>query len=464
MKHQSGHSNHYQMNILKYQYESKQIDLQSCGFKEDVIHQLQLLMTPYALQKQTTEQKHLFVENLITQITFIQKDKQVPFARFLSVTLTELCQVDFRIELLLVTNPRFSELFDFLNKHMNQQDQIQRLIFFFFVSIVSRNLKPDQMKYNQIQQIFVDLFQSLNEQIDSEAMETQYFSIQILNKFLCNEFFMVRLFSSSLTFEVFEAFMDEKNKEFDVKPLAKIIKLFQHASEQFHPPIVYQITLMMWILSFNSQINAHLNQQSITPILIRALSQKNIQQNAKLVNAICQLLNNLQKNEKCLQYIVASGSQRLLQQLTTISWPADSLIEQLLNTILNNIQTQIQQTSTIQKYKIELQNSILEFTPLHSNVAFWKANSAQLTNDQGVLLRKLCEIGREALENDDKMTLKVVLNDFGMFVTHYSQGREWVERIPQMLKVAMDALRVEDEELQAQAIQTVSKLLLNKVI
>ena len=106
----------------------------------------------------------------------------------------------------------------------------------------------------------------------------------------------------------------------------------------------------------------------------------------------------------------------------------------------------------------------MEFTPLHANPAFWKANASQLTNDQAVLIRKLCQIGKEALENDDKQTLNVVLNDFGMFVTHHPQGRDWVERIPEMLKVAMDALRVEDEDLQAQAIQTVSKLLLNKIV
>lgn len=64
-------------------------------------------------------------------------------------------------------------------------------------------------------------------------------------------------------------------------------------------------------------------------------------------------------------------------------------------------------------------------------------------------MRKLIAIGQEALEKDDRHTLTVVLNDFGMFVQYHPQGRDWVEKLPGMLSISMSCLKVEDEQLQA---------------
>ena len=79
----------------------------------------------------------------------------------------------------------------------------------------------------------------------------------------------------------------------------------------------------------------------------------------------------------------------------------------------------VQETSTIDRYKLELEGSVLEMTPIHKNATFFKQNAQQLVANDAFLLRRLVKICEQAIENEDYQTIKVVLNDYEMFMQNY---------------------------------------------
>ena len=103
-------------------------------------------------------------------------------------------------------------------------------------------------------------------------------------------------------------------------------------------------------------------------------------------------------------------------------------------------------------------------TPIHKNATFFKQNAQQLIANDGFLLRRLVKICEHAIENEDYQTIKVVLNDYEMFMQNYPLARDYVDRIDGMLKTAMNCLKIEDVDVQALAVRTVSRLLLNRVV
>lgn len=96
---------------------------------------------------------------------------------------------------------------------------------------------------------------------------------------------------------------------------------------------------------------------------------------------------------------------------------------------------------------MELEQTTMEMTPLHTNVPFWKANVGMMVSDNAWVLKRLVEIGQAAHERDDNDTIRVVLNDLGMFVQYHPQGRKWVEQLPEMLRFSMKCLQVNSDDV-----------------
>ncbi|CAL5979767.1 Vacuolar_ATP synthase subunit H [Hexamita inflata] len=446
------------MEFLEYQLKARSYELRFSQLNNEVIKVLQQLDEPAVFAKQPQQTKDQLIQTIQTSLDFCRNKE---FAQLMCIKLTEICVVDHRFDITLTSSECFPQIFDQLRLVL-VKEEMSKLLLLQFLAITCRRLQMNQPKFDMILNLAQNLFSEILTAPPKDQVTTQTVMLQIVNRFLRNEQLIVGMFST-----VTEQSVDKFYRnvlDLSSKPVEKIVKLFQNALQNFTPSILYNVLITCWLFSFQPKLQQMMLDQGIVSILLRAISQKNFQQNSKLIRASCLILNNLKTNAKAITQIVALNGQRLIQQLTTLSWPQDSQIEPTLHEVLKCTTTQIQETSTIQKYKTELEGTVLEMTPLHSNPAFFKANANLLTADQAVIMLKLIKIGEVALENDDRATFKVVLNDFGMFVQNHPQGREWVERLPGMLKVAMGGLKIEDEELQALAIQTVSKLLLNKVV
>lgn len=133
----------------------------------------------------------------------------------------------------------------------------------------------------------------------------------------------------------------------------------------------------------------------------------------------------------------------------------------------------------MERYEKELRSGLLNWGLLHTD-KFWKDNFMAFENKEFELIRWVAmsewfvglDCGRHSgmcirrllidlLESDDSKTVAVALYDLGDFVRFYPNGKHIAKRLGAK-KVAMKLMTHENPEVQKQALQCISKMMVNK--
>lgn len=130
----------------------------------------------------------------------------------------------------------------------------------------------------------------------------------------------------------------------------------------------------------------------------------------------------------------------------------------------------------MERYEKELRTGHLNWGLLHTD-KFWKEHFMAFENKEFELIRYpsrwndtdtidtnhvcYCSLLIDLLESDDIKTVSVALFDLGEFVRFYPNGKHIVKRLGAK-KVAMKLMTHENPEVQKQALQCISKMMVNK--
>jgi V-type H+-transporting ATPase subunit H len=129
-------------------------------------------------------------------------------------------------------------------------------------------------------------------------------------------------------------------------------------------------------------------------------------------------------------------------------------IENLL-TVLENVSAH---TTSWSEYRGELDSGVLDWSPCHTNVKFWKENLKKIEEGNYVALKI---IGQLLLTSTNELTLAVACNDLGEMVRYHPQGHMLLT-LPFMTGVkerAMTLMASSNPDVAKQALSCVKKML-----
>ncbi|KAH0576621.1 Vacuolar ATP synthase subunit H [Spironucleus salmonicida] len=231
----------------------------------------------------------------------------------------------------------------------------------------------------------------------------------------------------------------------------------ENLRKPFTANFTYASIILLWVLAKQSDtISNYFINNGCVGLLCRMLKSHDVQISSKVVRSILLGLKTLNSN-RGVEQMIASELQIVLRQLQQMSWPEG--IEGPLKELYDEISGRIKDISTIENYRSQIEAGVMELTPLHHSILFWKQNCQTFTADGGNLLKQLAQVGSAAIKNQDNTTIKVVLNDIGQFAVNHPTGREFLQKVPMILQFSMQCMQILDEEIQSMAISTVAKML-----
>eukprot|EP01025_Chloroclados_australasicus_P033530 TRINITY_DN3423_c0_g1_i1.p2 TRINITY_DN3423_c0_g1~~TRINITY_DN3423_c0_g1_i1.p2 ORF type:complete len:201 (+),score=18.36 TRINITY_DN3423_c0_g1_i1:1-603(+) len=148
---------------------------------------------------------------------------------------------------------------------------------------------------------------------------------------------------------------------------------------------------------------------------------------------------------------------RLVKIRSAQSW-ADEDIPGLLEGLDDSLASCVQELSKFEKYRQEVLSGSLEWTPMHTNVAFWQEHLSVLEEKDFQLIRCLIRL----LENSrDTKVLAIACSDLGMFAEAHPHGRFIINDLDGKSKV-MAQMNNPDSDVQKHALLCVQRLMLGR--
>ena len=156
----------------------------------------------------------------------------------------------------------------------------------------------------------------------------------------------------------------------------------------------------------------------------------------------------------------SSGMLKTFHALRKKNWE-DGDITDALATLEQAVLNKIESMTTFAEYRNEVQNGNLEWSPIHTNVKFWKDNVKHFEENEFEILATL----RGILFKDDADTsVAVACHDIGEILQHHPQGRKLLG-IPALAGVKERMLELMSHsaaEVRHHALVAIQKVLVQK--
>ncbi|TMW64385.1 hypothetical protein Poli38472_013007 [Pythium oligandrum] len=238
-------------------------------------------------------------------------------------------------------------------------------------------------------------------------------------------------------------------KQGGVTPVVELLK-----NSQSRAQLSYELTFILWTLSFSEEAM----DKFVTANALDALIQQVVAApREKVVRVALETLQNLlgKLSGHFNERMIDGGLLKTLNNLRERKW-TDEDITKAIQAIRDVLIREYKELNTMERYEKELRTGHLNWGLLHTD-KFWKENFMAFENKEFDLIRLLIDL----LESDDPKTVSVALFDLGEFVRFYPNGKHIVKRLGAK-KVAMKLMTHENPEVQKQALQCISKMMVNK--
>ena len=223
--------------------------------------------------------------------------------------------------------------------------------------------------------------------------------------------------------------------------------------------MLYETGLCVWLLSFLPSACEQLKSSGALGPLVEIARTA---QKEKVVRVIVLALQNLlicdQNNGTTYGTELSElGLSKVVASLKLGAWKDEELLEGLdfLEEKLGEVRSSF---TTFDRYKREVLSGSLSWTPIHTDVSFWKECVSKFEDKDWQIVRVLLKILES---NKEAMTLSVACHDIGRFVDHHENGRFIVQKL-QGKELVMKLMAHPDLEVQKQALLCVQKLMLSK--
>eukprot|EP00644_Phytophthora_capsici_P010322 jgi/Phyca11/573119/estExt2_Genewise1.C_PHYCAscaffold_510194 len=225
-------------------------------------------------------------------------------------------------------------------------------------------------------------------------------------------------------------------------------------SSQNRAQLAYELTFILWTLAFcDEAMEKFVAAKALDAIVQQVAAAPREKVVRVALEALQNLLGKLSGffNER----MIDSGLLKTLNNMRERKW-ADEDIVKGIQAVRDVLIREYKELNTMERYEKELRTGTLNWGLLHTD-KFWKDNFMTFENKEFELIRLLIEL----LESDDPKTVSVALFDLGEFVRFYPNGKHIAKRLGAK-KVAMKLMTHENAEVQKQALQCISKMMVNK--
>ncbi|KAF1318525.1 V-type proton atpase subunit h, partial [Globisporangium splendens] len=238
-------------------------------------------------------------------------------------------------------------------------------------------------------------------------------------------------------------------KQGGVAPVAELLKSSQNRAQ-----LAYELTFILWTLSFSDEA---IEKFATTGVLGLLIQQVSAAPREKVVRVALETLQNLlgKLSGYFNERMIDGGLLKILNNMRERKWTDDDITKSI-QSIRDVLIREYKELNTMERYEKELRTGNLNWGLLHTD-KFWKENFMAFENKEFELIRLLIDL----LEADDPKTVAVALFDLGEFVRFYPNGKHIVKRLGAK-KVAMKLMTHENPEVQKQALQCISKMMVNK--
>ncbi|KAL3671219.1 hypothetical protein V7S43_003151 [Phytophthora oleae] len=225
-------------------------------------------------------------------------------------------------------------------------------------------------------------------------------------------------------------------------------------SSQNRAQLAYELTFILWTLAFcDEAMEKFVAAKALDAIVQQVAAAPREKVVRVALEALQNLLGKLSGffNER----MIDSGLLKTLNNMRERKW-ADEDIVKGIQAVRDVLIREYKELNTMERYEKELRTGTLNWGLLHTD-KFWKDNFMTFENKEFELIRLLIDL----LESDDPKTVSVALFDLGEFVRFYPNGKHIAKRLGAK-KVAMKLMTHENAEVQKQALQCISKMMVNK--
>ncbi|KAI8074348.1 ATPase V1 complex subunit H [Gilbertella persicaria] len=219
------------------------------------------------------------------------------------------------------------------------------------------------------------------------------------------------------------------------------------------PQIQYQIIFCLWLLTFEPEIAANINEKyDIIPLLVE-IAKSAIKE--KVIRVSVATLRNLVEKAPA-QNLAAMLVTKLLpftENLSTRKWSDTDILDDI-NFIKERLQENFQSLTTFEQYASEVETGKLEWSPPHKSEVFWKENAQKLEDNNYQLLKALARL---LSTSSNPLVLAIAASDIGYYVKHATKtGRNMLQEIGAKQRI-MELMTHEDQEVRYQALLAVQK-------
>lgn len=249
--------------------------------------------------------------------------------------------------------------------------------------------------------------------------------------------------------------------------------------------LTYEALLCVWILSFDPVSLVDLHRAKLIPIvhkmLQRAVKEKCIRVGAMVLSnfvAAQQKYVALAKGSDWVQAdfsqlgainggrgpsffadMIGAGVLKTLWQLGRKKF-GDEDITEAVQALAQVLESSVDDLTSFSEYRAEVESGVLEWSPVHTSVKFWKENHKQFEANQYEVLRTLAAL----LGSSNDLTTAVACYDIGELVRHHPSGRLLLS-LPQLSSVKTTVMRLmshPNPEVSRNALVAVQKMLVQK--
>ncbi|KAG7401534.1 V-type proton ATPase subunit H [Phytophthora boehmeriae] len=234
--------------------------------------------------------------------------------------------------------------------------------------------------------------------------------------------------------------------------VAPVVELLENS--QNRAQLAYELTFILWTLAFCEEaMEKFVAAKALDAIVLQVAAAPREKVVRVALEALQNLLGKLSGffNER----MIDSGLLKTLNNMRERKW-ADEDIVKGIQAIHDVLIREYKELNTMERYEKELRTGTLNWGLLHTD-KFWKDNFMTFESKDFELIRLLIDL----LDSDDPKTVSVALFDLGEFVRFYPNGKHIAKRLGAK-KVAMKLMTHESADVQKQALQCISKMMVNK--
>lgn len=272
-----------------------------------------------------------------------------------------------------------------------------------------------------------------------------------------------------------------------VAAIPRLLTLALAADPATTVQVTYEILLAARLLSFDYDCMAELHQHKIIPTAHRALQmatkEKVVRMSIYVLKNFIRAQNTYVTAHKGQEFVgtailalarcnggkgpnfftdlIGVGVLKTAKQLQRKKYGDDDIATEL-DALVECLQAHVENVSSFAEYKGEVESGVLEWSPCHTSVKFWKENLTKFDANQFEIVRHLAALLNSPASSE--ITLAVACHDIGELVRHHPSGRELLdlEELKNVKARIMALMSHECPDVAKQALTAVQKILVDR--